>query len=107
MEDKKTVKCVGCKYMECTHTIVAKKGGAKLFNELYCPISGERTMYKEIEDGDQLKPRDRDVRIRSSGVMHVVETVIDYGHGFKRSKDPKYFYDRSAAEDERGRRLRE
>lgn len=105
--DRKTKKytCKGCSNAICSVVIKVLKGELSHMLPSRCLMSGTHPKWVESpHEKDYISPVSTEVEIRSSGDMFVVETVKDYGYGFVKRLDGKYYYKRELAESEAGRR---
>lgn len=74
----------------------------------FCPYTGAPCAYSKVSSAPGVGPVPLNVfpRMRSSGKMFVVETVENFGYGFERVCDVKYFYHERLAKKEMKRRNR-
>lgn len=105
--------CDRCKNQNCRIEVKASDERMKKFDPKYCPYSSGYARWTEKDDGDReeeqegrLVPRNVQHKIRNTGKMWVVETVMHYGKGFTSRKDVKYFYSKKRAKREHRRRER-
>jgi len=97
--------CDRCENQSCKIEVNTSKEGLGDFDPKYCPYSSRYASWSEDEDGvgdgsDGLVPNNVKHKIRNTGKMWVVETVMSYGEGFTSRKDVSYFYSKRRAEKE-------
>lgn len=110
---KSIFRCDICNNQSCKIEVRIEKEPMEKFLPRYCPYSSRHSKWTEKDDGDRgeeqegrLVPRNVQHKIRNTGKMWVVETVMHYGNNFTSRKDVKYFYSRKRAKREHRRRER-
>ncbi|MFO7991629.1 MAG: hypothetical protein R6U61_04945 [Thermoplasmata archaeon] len=108
---RKVFVCHRCKNQTCKIEVEVGKKAMEAFFPKYCPYSNHGAGWSEtgsesVEDNyTSLHPQSIDHNIRNTGMMWVVETVFDYGKGFTRREDVKYFYNKDRAREEYDHRV--
>jgi len=97
--------CDRCEHQICKIEVDISQESLERFSPKYCPYSSRYATWSEnnggIDDGSGgLVPKNVKHKIRNTGKMWVVETVLFFGNKFSSRKNVKYFYNKDLAEKE-------